>query len=139
LRILLLRFSSIGDIILTTPVVKAIKEANPEIILDYLTLPEYSILLRDNPYIDNLFLIRRNSFTYAVENALLLRKIKYDYIFDLHRSTRSLIFRFLLKSRYKYKLNKNYLKRYLLTAFKLRFYKKPYTVVVPYKFRLPSG
>jgi lipopolysaccharide heptosyltransferase II len=132
LRILLIRFSSIGDIILTTPVIKAIKQTNPGITLDYLTLPEYSILLRDNPYIDNLFLIKRNSFAYAVENALLLRKIKYDYIFDLHRSTRSFIFRFLLKSKHKYKLNKNYFKRFLLTTFKFRFYKKPYSVVSRY-------
>ncbi len=132
LRILLIRFSSIGDIILTTPVIQAIKESNPGITLDYLTLPEYSILLRDNPYIDNLFLIKRNSLSYALENAFLLRKIKYDYVFDLHRSIRSFIFRLLLRAGRKYKINKNYFKRFLLITFGLRFYKKPYSVVGRY-------
>jgi ADP-heptose:LPS heptosyltransferase len=131
-RILLIRFSSIGDIILTTPVIKVLKEKNPGITLDYLTLADYGILLKDNPFIDNLFLINRKPFNQSIKKALLLRNIKYDYIFDLHRSTRSLIFRVLLRSGNKYKFQKNYIKRFFLTVLKFRFYKKPYSVVNRY-------
>ncbi|MBN2403941.1 MAG: glycosyltransferase family 9 protein [Spirochaetes bacterium] len=132
LRILLIRFSSIGDIILTTPIIKALKEKHPDVILDFLTLPEYSVLLSDNPFIDNLFLLNGRSFKHVVNKALALRKIKYDYIFDLHRSTRSLISRLLLNSENIYKLDKNYIKRLLLIYFKIRLYKKPYSVVNRY-------
>lgn len=133
LRILLIRFSSIGDIVLTTPVVKAIKEATPDAILDYLTLSEYSSLLKDIPFIDNLFVVDRSKgFIDIMQNILLLRSINYDFIFDLHRSTRSLIFRLFLKSKNKNKFKKNYFKRFLLTNFKISLQKKPYTVVNRY-------
>ncbi|MFH0976021.1 MAG: glycosyltransferase family 9 protein [Spirochaetota bacterium] len=132
LRVLLIRFSSIGDIILTTPVIRALKESYPDLILDYLTLKEYAILLKDNPYIDNLITTDRKGTAGAVKTALQLRGNNYDFIFDLHRSTRSLIFRAILKADYKYKFKKNYIKRFLLTAFKLRFYRKPYSVVNRY-------
>ena len=50
LKILVIRFSSIGDIILTTPVIRCIKQQiNAEI--DYLTKKEYVGLLNSNPNI----------------------------------------------------------------------------------------
>lgn len=132
-RILLVRFSSIGDIVLTTPLIRAIKKRYRNAVLDYLTLADYSILLRDNPAVDNLYIIKRGkSLLNIMKFALSLNKNRYDYIFDLHHSTRSLIFRFLVRAKKKSVLNKNYLKRFLLISFKLNFYKKPLTVVNRY-------
>ncbi len=132
-RILLIRFSSIGDIILTTPLIRAIKQSDPKTILDYITLSEFGALLKDNPFIDNLILIERNkNIFYYIKKALTLKKNKYDFIFDLHRSARSSIFRHLITSGRKNKLKKNYFKRFLLTAFTLNLYKAPFSVIERY-------
>jgi lipopolysaccharide heptosyltransferase II len=133
IRILIIRFSSIGDIVLTTPLINAIKADYPDAILDYLTLPEYGSLLKDNPYIDNLYYHERDKgIVYAIGNAFILNRNKYDYIFDLHRSTRSMIYRTLIKARKKTALVKNYIKRFLLIKLKLNLYKKPYSIVERY-------
>ena len=62
LKILVVRFSSIGDIVLTTPVVRTIKEQiGAEV--HYLTLSLYKNIVRNNPYIDKFILyIRKNVY-----------------------------------------------------------------------------
>ncbi|MBN2039329.1 MAG: glycosyltransferase family 9 protein [Spirochaetes bacterium] len=133
IRVLLIRFSSIGDIVLTTSLIHALKTDYPDMTLDYLTLPEYALLIRDNPFIDNLYYHDRNKgIVYAAANARLLNKNKYDYVFDLHRSTRSGIYRKLIRADKKTALVKNYIKRFLLIRLKINLYKKPYSVVERY-------
>ena len=59
LKILIVRFSSIGDIVLTTPVVRILKtQLNAEI--HYLTKSKYITLLKNNPYIDSAYQIERS-------------------------------------------------------------------------------
>ena len=56
LKILVVRFSSIGDIVLTTPVVRMLKkQLNAEV--HYLTKSTYVSLLKNNPYIDSVYQI----------------------------------------------------------------------------------
>jgi lipopolysaccharide heptosyltransferase II len=132
-RILLIRFSSIGDIILTAPVIKAIRQKFPKAVIDYLTLSEFSILLKDNPNLNNLVLFERGkNIFYYIRKALLLKKNNYDHVIDLHRSTRSFIFRFILKAKKKSKFKKNYFKRFLLIFLKFNLYKAPYSVIERY-------
>jgi lipopolysaccharide heptosyltransferase II len=132
-RILIIRFSSIGDIILTTPLLNAIKKGYPEATIDYLTLAEFSSLLKDNPFINNLITIeRKKSVFYYLKKTIDLRKKNYNYIFDLHKSARSLIFRLIIKSWKKNKIKKKYLKRLLLTYFKIDLYEPPYSVIERY-------
>ena len=75
LKILVVRFSSIGDIVLTTPVLRVLKnQLNAEV--HYLTKKEYSSILKKNPNINKL---------YSIENSILelrkhLQKEKYDYV-----------------------------------------------------------
>lgn len=133
LRILVIRFSSIGDIVLTTPFLSATKKKYSNATLDYLTLDDFSPLLKDNPYIDDLFILKREAgFWEIVNKAISMRKIKYDYIFDLHRSQRSILFRLILSGKKKSVLKKHYFKRLLLTKFKVNLYKKPYSIVNRY-------
>ncbi len=84
-KILIIRFSSIGDIVLTTPLLRAIKQQNSQIEVHYLTKKEYADVIRHNPYIDKLFLID-NDIRNIVKQ---LRKEKYDHIIDLHKNLRS--------------------------------------------------
>ena len=54
MKILILRFSSIGDIVLTTPVVRALAQQVPGAVVHFATKPGYRGLLDANPYISKV-------------------------------------------------------------------------------------
>ena len=84
-RFLIIRFSSIGDIVLTTPVVRCLKEQVEGAEIHYLTKSRFAGLLENNPYIDKLWLYDHNM------NELIskIRKSHIDYIIDLHHNLRT--------------------------------------------------
>lgn len=87
LKILVLRFSSIGDIVLTTPVLRCIKKTYPEAIVHYATKPAYAPLLRGNPYLDSIKLLPQ-----ALRPWLkALRQERYTHIIDLHHNIRTAV------------------------------------------------
>lgn len=90
-KILIIRFSSIGDIVLTTPVVRCLKlQSGAEV--HYLTKRAYLPLLEANPYLDQVY-----SFEKKLEEVLpQLKKVRFDLIIDLHKNLRSLRVRFAL-------------------------------------------
>jgi ADP-heptose:LPS heptosyltransferase len=84
-RFLVIRFSSIGDIILTTPVVRHLKKQVEDAEVHYLTKSGYASLLEANPYIDKI-----HAFDGDMKACIAsLRKEKIDYVIDLHHNTRS--------------------------------------------------
>ncbi|GAB4494922.1 MAG: glycosyltransferase family 9 protein [Saprospiraceae bacterium] len=85
MKILLLRFSSIGDIVLTTPVARCLKkQLGAEI--HFLTKRVFEPILLPNPNIDRVF-----SFEKEVTEVLSsLRAENYDLVVDLHHNLRSL-------------------------------------------------
>lgn len=87
LKILIIRFSSIGDIILTTPVIRCIKQQLPGVTLHYFTKKIYESVLAASPYIDKLHLLGP-SLTTAVD---LLKAENFDYVIDLHHNLRTLL------------------------------------------------
>jgi ADP-heptose:LPS heptosyltransferase len=86
-KILIIRFSSIGDIVLTTPVIRCLKKHLPESEVHYLTFKSYAEALRYNPYIDKLYAIESNELKKTTAE---LKKVHYDLIIDLHHNLRSL-------------------------------------------------
>ena len=85
-KILIIRFSSIGDIVLTTPVIRCLKNQH-NCSIHFLTKFKYKELLEHNPYIEKIFSIK-NSSSEVVDN---LKKENYNYIIDLHNNFRSFI------------------------------------------------
>lgn len=85
-KILVIRFSSIGDIVLTTPIVRALKEQVKGIELHYLTKAENETLLRNNKYIDKLHLFK-SDLPQVLDS---LRLEEFSYIVDLQKNFRSL-------------------------------------------------
>lgn len=84
-KVLIIRFSSIGDIVLTTPVIRCIKTQVPDVTLHYLTKAKFKSVLEQNPYIDKLITIEKD-----VDEVLGELKIEqYDFIVDLHNNLRS--------------------------------------------------
>jgi ADP-heptose:LPS heptosyltransferase len=86
MKFLLIRFSSIGDIILTTPVIRCLKQQVPDAEIHYLTKSNYNSIIATNPYIDKAHYLEEN-----IDNVIReLRELNFDYIIDLHHNLRSL-------------------------------------------------
>ena len=90
-RIIVLRFSSIGDIIQTTSVLNTLKKYFPKCTIEYLTLKKYEPLLLNHSSIDFLHSIDPETKINTVKS--LIDKRGYDIIIDLHNSVRSKLIR----------------------------------------------
>ena len=85
-KILIIRFSSIGDIVLTTPVIRCIKEQKPEYEIHYLTKTAFKSILENNPHISKVHAIDKD----VKEVTGALQQEKFDFVVDLHNNIRSL-------------------------------------------------
>ena len=92
MKILILRFSSIGDIVLTTPVIRALKRQVPGAQVHYCTKPNFKTIIAHNPYIDKIHYLPEKLNDLIAE----LKAEKFDYIVDLHNNLRTRIIRFKL-------------------------------------------
>jgi len=84
-KLLIIRFSSIGDIILTTPVIRCVKQQLSGAEIHFLTKQQNLPLLEANPYIDKLYSISEKIDEIIPE----LKKENYDQVIDLHKNFRS--------------------------------------------------
>ncbi len=115
MKILIVRFSSIGDIVLTTPVVRCIKQQIPNAEIHYLTKPAYHSVLASNPYIHTIFLLQ-DDWQQTIND---LKKEQFDYIIDLHHNLRTLRLKKALKEVKSFSFPKLNTQKWLLTAFKI--------------------
>jgi len=86
MKFLIIRFSSIGDIVLTTPVVRCLKKQVPGAVVHYLIKPQFKMVMEANPYIDKFHVLHEDW-------GLMLDELKgegFDYIIDLHHNLRTL-------------------------------------------------
>lgn len=113
-RFLIIRLSSIGDIVLTTPVIRCLKQQVPDAEVHVLTKASFRSVLQHNPYIDRLHLWDK-SYLLLIDQ---LRQVEFEQVIDLHHNTKTLrIKRDLgVPASSFYKLN---IEKYLLTAFKV--------------------
>ena len=91
---LIIRLSSIGDVILTTPILKQLKEKFPDITIDFLVMKNFKDSIEGVPYIDNLILFDKkenDGYQNMVAFGKKLAGNGYDYVFDLHSKIRSKI------------------------------------------------
>lgn len=91
-KVLVIRFSSIGDIVLTTPIIRCIKSQMEGVELHYITKEENQQILSANPYIDKLVFLQSSLF----ETLQMLRKERYDYVIDLHNNQRTWLIKLML-------------------------------------------
>lgn len=85
MKVLIIRFSSIGDIVLTTPVIRCIKKQVKDVELHYLTKKSFSTLIENNPYIDKRIYLDENMGEIITQ----LHRENYNYVIDLHKNIRS--------------------------------------------------
>ncbi|MES2447515.1 MAG: glycosyltransferase family 9 protein [Bacteroidota bacterium] len=90
-KILVIRFSSIGDIIYTTPVVRSLKKRFPNAEICFLTKPAFKYLYQNNPYLSKLYLLEPK----LLDTVKLIKDEKFDLIIDLHNNLRTSIIKLL--------------------------------------------
>ncbi|HUH75291.1 MAG TPA: glycosyltransferase family 9 protein [Chitinophagales bacterium] len=119
-KILLIRLSSIGDIVLTSLALRCIKNTYPEAQIDFLTKEQYVDLVASYPQISNVLLYKSSLWQIAQE----VISNDYDAVIDLHANTRTRILQQLLPESipfYRYK--KQSLRRLLSVGLKRDLYK----------------
>lgn len=114
MKILIIRFSSIGDIVLTTPVIRCLKKQRPDASLHYLTKPGYAGVLKANPYVDKFHFLQKN-FEDTVQE---LKTEKFDLVIDLHHNLRTMRIKRALRCEAK-SFDKLNLQKWLLTSLKI--------------------
>jgi len=122
-KFLIIRFSSIGDIVLTTPVIRCLKKQVPDAEVHFLTKSSFLPVVQHNPYIDKIHLLS-HSWELMIEE---LKAEEYDYIIDLHHNTKTLRVKSALKKKSFsfYKLN---IEKYIYTSIKLNVLPKTHIV-----------
>ena len=96
IKFLFIRLSSMGDILLTTPVIRAIRNQFPNARIDYLVSKPFADVLAGNPYIDNLLIYDKSKSTAEIlewKKELISNSGKYDFAIDLQNNLRSKVFR----------------------------------------------
>lgn len=113
MKILVIRFSSIGDIVLTTPVIRTLKKQT-DAEVHFISKESFEPVLRNNPYIDRKYYFKKN-----IDEILpALKNEKYDCIIDLQKNARS----FKLKNQLgvkSYTFDKLNVKKWLTVNFKM--------------------
>ncbi len=109
MKFLVIRFSSIGDIVLTSPVVRGLYKQVDHAQVHFLTKPAYADLLRANPHISKIHVLSDN----PGETFEVLKNEEFDYIIDLQNSIRSLRLKRSLKKMY-FTVHKLNFKKWLL-------------------------
>lgn len=115
-KILFIRFSSIGDIVLTSPLIRCVKAQLPDAEIHVATKPQYAALYESNPGITKVHKLQ-NGLGDLIRD---LKKENFSFVVDLHKNLRSFRIRIALgkPSASFPKLN---LQKYLLVRFKLNF------------------
>jgi len=113
-KFLIIRFSSIGDIVLTSPVVRCLKNQFPDAEIHYLTKKRNADILNANPYIYKLHLLE-DSLSKTIK---VLKKEKFDYIIDLHNNLRSMTVKLALQIK-SFSFRKLNISKFLLTSLKI--------------------
>ncbi|MBP5983223.1 MAG: glycosyltransferase family 9 protein [Fluviicola sp.] len=123
MKLLIVRFSSIGDVVLTTPVVRCLKQQLPDVTIHYITKKAFLPVLVNNPYIDRVITIEKSVDEVLEE----LKSEAYDYVIDLHHNVRTLRLKRALKTR-SFAFPKENIRKFLLTQFKYNILPKVHVV-----------
>ena len=130
-KILVIRLSSLGDVLLTTPVIRSIKSSYNPISIDYLVKENFADAVRFNPYINETII-------YSDSEKLIeqLEENNYDLVIDLHNNFRSQKIRKRLGVPF-YKFVKPNIEKFLLVHFKINRLNPVKPIPVRYVLSIP--
>lgn len=120
-KILIVRFSSFGDVLLTTPLIRTLKEKYKNAKIDFLVRKQYYDLLSQNAAVNQILVYENDKKKIAALRDSLFSK-KYDIVIDLQNNLRSRLLlrgmRFVI-----FRFNKHSIKKFLLVKFKINLLK----------------
>ena len=85
-KVLMLRYDRIGDMVITTPVFRELKKSYPNIEINVLASQANHMILKNNPYIDSVYLNNKNNIFLDLPILFKLRKKKIDVCFEFDHS-----------------------------------------------------
>ncbi|MFC1563023.1 glycosyltransferase family 9 protein [candidate division KSB1 bacterium] len=137
LKILVLRLSSMGDIVLTFPFVRLLRKKFPDAQIDYVVKKRYDELIKSNKNISKVYSFdSQKGFNELKRLKRLIKSEKYTYIFDIHRSLRSYYLRKFSGAKKVFLYKKYRIKRWLLINLNINLYN---TVTPVYKAYINSA
>lgn len=113
-KILILRFSSIGDIVLTTPVIRCVKQQLDGVEIHFGTKKPFAGLMRSNSYVDKVHVLDGSEKEFISG----LKKEGFDVVLDLHNNLRTKRIKWSLRIK-SYVFNKLNWRKFLLVKFKV--------------------
>ena len=120
-KVLVIRFNSIGDIVLTSPTIRALAKNGYEV--HYLVKHVFATLLKTNPFVTKIWTLK-DDLNFVIHN---LKTENFDFIIDLHNNLRSVRVKSALGVK-SYTLHKPRLKYWLLTNFGVNIKPEPHIV-----------
>lgn len=122
-KILIFRLSSIGDIILTSALVRCVRNKYPDASIDFVVKKQFSQLIKNNPHINNVIDLDTSlGFVGLKQLRKQIQESNYDIFLDIHKNFRSLYCRSFLRKTKVSRYRKNVVKRTLLTSFGIDLY-----------------
>ena len=134
-KILIVRFSSLGDILLTTPLIRSLKTKYKQLSIDFVIKNQFKDVVLNNPYINNVYSIKTFEETGKLKK--ILSNNKYDVVIDLQNNIRS---RKLINdiSQNIFRFTKPTLSKFLLVKFKINLLKEIIPIPIRYANSLPD-
>lgn len=124
-RILLIRLSSIGDIILTTPLIRLLQQRFPGAELDFVIKKRFTDLVKANPHLNHIYAYDESlGFADLARIRRAIRQRRYEVVLDLHKNLKSLFLTAGLTGCRLWRLQKFGLKRFLLVYLKWNWYRE---------------
>lgn len=131
-KVLIIRFSSFGDIVQCASVVELISQYHPNAQIDWVTRSDFNALVGLNEKVKKTWVVnKKDGMRGLLKLAFTLRAEKYDHIYDAHNNLRSSILAILLRARLfnhpRWLVrSKDRLKRIFLFSFRINFFPKPF-------------
>lgn len=128
MHLVLIRFSSLGDVVMQTSLVNFLKQKFPAVTITFVSSTINRVFLEDHPAIDNLILLDKKrgkeDFLQLKKIACDIKSMNPDLILDLHNTLRSKFIRLITPTIPSVTINKRSFLRKLLVQFKLDYLKK---------------
>ncbi|MCX8056216.1 MAG: lipopolysaccharide heptosyltransferase II [Ignavibacteria bacterium] len=128
-KILIIRLSSLGDILLTYPLLSLLKQKIPNSNIHFVVKEQFLDAIKFNPFVDKVLVFKKNELK---ELKKIIKQNSYDIVIDLQNNFRSHnLYQFNLKSKI-YRFKKPSVKKFLLVKFKINFLKNNPSIAIHY-------
>ena len=134
-KILIIRFNSLGDILLTTPLIRSLKKQNKQLKIDFLVKEQFQDVVLNNPYLNKIYSLQSSDRLKEIKKELI--KNNYDTVIDLQNNFRS---KKLVSGlgRNIFRFKKPNINKFLLVKFKINFLKEIIPIPVRYARAIPN-